>query len=218
MPIDRILARSEELEAAIVQLLDTDAYPTYGPDRARMQLSVTAASLSFEHARALRFLVAGGLVSSAIPVMRLQFEAVTRSAWLLFAASDEAVAIAAAPLTSESETAARDLLPMAFEMIKQLRKSPLPAAAAPAAMLGRFNDMQRNALNSFVHGGIHVLRRHAEGYPAQLVCQVIECSNALMTIAAMMLAILSGDSLLAGRMNRIHIGFEDCLTPILSSY
>ncbi len=91
----------------------------------------------------------------------------------------------------------------------------MPAANAPAVMLGQFNKMQRNALNSFVHGGIHALRRHEEGYPVQLVRQLVECSNGLVTIGAMLLAILSGDSVLARRMNYVHQGFEDCITPML---
>ncbi|WP_145746014.1 DUF6988 family protein [Variovorax beijingensis] len=219
MPIERILRRSEELDDAIVQLLDLDDYPVYGEDAPRMGLSVTAASLAMEHARALRNLVAGGFVSSAVPLMRLQYEATARSAWLLFAASDEHVTLAAAPLTAEADEAARKL-PLARDMIKQLRNASVavPAAAAPAAMLGRFDDMQRHALNSFVHGGIHALHRHQDGFPVQIVRQLIECSNGLVTISAMMLAILTGDRLLATRMNRVHVGFEDCLTPILSSY
>lgn len=219
MQIQQILHRSEELDATIVQLLDLDNYPVYGDGEPRMGLSVTAASLAIEHARALRNLIAGGFVSSAVPLMRLQYEATTRSAWLLFAASEEHVSLAAAPLTAAADEAARKL-PLARDMIKQLRNASatVPAAAAPAAMLGRFDDMQRHALNSFIHGGIHALYRHREGFPVQLVHQLIECSNGLVTISAMMLAILTGDRLVATRMNRVHVGFEDCLTPILPSY
>ncbi|WP_443193225.1 DUF6988 family protein, partial [Pseudomonas aeruginosa] len=64
----------------------------------------------------------------------------------------------------------------------------------------------------------HALRRHQDGYPVELIRQIVECSNGLVTISAMTLAILSGDRLLSTRMNRVHVGFEDCLTPILSSY
>jgi len=139
--------------------------------------------------------------------------------WLLFAASEDHIQLVAAPLTAQSDEAARKL-PMAREMVKQLRNASaaVPAAAAPAAMLGRFDDMQRHALNSFVHGGIHALRRHHDGFPVDLVRQLVECSNGLVTISAMVLAILTRDSLLATRMNRVHVGFEDCLTPILPSY
>jgi len=219
MIIQQILRRSDELDDTIIQLLDLDNYPVYGEGAPRMHLSVTAASLSMEHARALRNLVAGGFVSSAVPIMRLQYEATTRSVWLLFAAKDEHVALVAAPLTQASDEAARRL-PLARDMIKQLQNASThtPTAAAPAAMLGRFDDMQRHALNSFVHAGIHALRRHQDGFPERLVQQLIECSNGLVTISAMMLAILTGDKLLMTRMNRVHVGFEDCLTPILPSY
>ncbi len=219
MDIHQILRRSDELDDTIVQMLDLDRYPDYAEGAQRMVLSVTAASLSIDHARALRSLVADGFVSSAVPLMRLQFESTARSTWLLFAATEAHVALAAAPLTVEADEAARKL-PVAREMIKQLRGASIaiPAAAAPAAMLGRFEDMQRHALNSFVHVGVHALRRHQDGFPVQLVRQLIECSNGLVTIAAMMLAILSADRVLMARMNRVHVGFEDCLTPLLPSY
>ncbi|WP_018906149.1 hypothetical protein ABL841_09270 [Variovorax paradoxus] len=219
MDIEHLLRRSDELDDIIVRMLDLDRYPEHGEGAEKLALSVTAASLSIDHARALRSLIADGFVSSAVPLMRLQFESTTRSAWLLFAASDGQVALAAAPLTAAADEAARKL-PAAREMIKQLRgaSSAVPAAAAPAAMLGRFEDMQRHALNSFVHVGVHALRRHQDGFPVQLVWQLIECSNGLVTIAAMMLAILTGDRVLAARMNRVHVGFEDCLTPLLPSY
>lgn len=219
MDIEQILRRSDELDDVIVRMLDLDRYPEHGECAQRMTLSVTAASLSIDHARAMRALVADGFVSSAAPLMRLQFESTTRSAWLLFAATEEQIILASAPLTAEADEAARKL-PAAREMIKQLRNasSTVPAAAAPAAMLGRFEDMQRHALNSFVHVGVHALRRHQDGFPRQLVWQLIECSNGLVTISAMMLAILTGDRVLAARMNRVHLGFEDCLTPLLQSY
>ena len=98
---------------------------------------------------------------------------------MLFAATDAQVALAGAPLTTHTEEAARDL-PMATGMIKELQKASaaMPAAAAPATMLDQFNKMQRNALNSFIHGGIHVLRRHEEGYPIELVRQLVESQTA----------------------------------------
>lgn len=200
-------------------MLDLERYPDHGAGSERFALSVTAAALSIDHARALRALVADGFVSSAVPLMRLQFESTTRSAWLLFAASEGQVTIAAAPLTVEADEAARKL-PVAREMIKQLRGASIavPAAGAPAAMLGRFEDMQRHALNSFVHVGVHALRRHQDGFPLKLVIQLIECSNGLVTIAAMLLAMLTSDRVLAARMNRVHVGFEDCLTPLLPFY
>jgi hypothetical protein len=59
MPIERILRRSEELDDAIVQVLDLDAYQPFD-DSSRIGLSVTAASLSIDHWHALRLLVVAG--------------------------------------------------------------------------------------------------------------------------------------------------------------
>ncbi len=114
MDIELLLRRSDELDATIMRMLDLDRYPEYGYGAKRMGLSVTAASLSIDHARALRSLTDDGFLSSAVPLLRLQFESTTRSAWLLFAASEGQVALAAAPLTVETDEAARKL-PVAHE-------------------------------------------------------------------------------------------------------
>ena len=40
-------------------------------------------------------------------------------------------------------------------------------------MLTRFKDVQLKALNSFVHGGIHSLRRHGDGTPLTAVLVIL---------------------------------------------
>ena len=47
--------------------------------------------VSFEHAESLKLLIASGNFTSAIGLLRLQYEAFTRSIWLFYAASDLAV-------------------------------------------------------------------------------------------------------------------------------
>ena len=64
MDINQILRRSDELDDTIIRMLDIDRYPDHASGAQRMVLSVTAASLSIDHARALRSLVADGFVSS----------------------------------------------------------------------------------------------------------------------------------------------------------
>jgi hypothetical protein len=216
MNVQQMLLRSGEFDEAIFRLLDPDSYLLANAD-ARIRVSASAASLSVDHCRAVRLLIAAEIIPSSAAVMRLQFEALTRAVWLLFAADDASVAIADAPLDEGSQKLA-SRLPSASPMLAALAKSPAPGAAAPTAMLGRFKEMQWAALNSFVHGGIHPLRRQSEGYPERMVVQLLECSNALLSMSGMMLAILTGNSVLSARMNRVHVGFEDCLTPILHSY
>jgi len=81
-------------------------------------------------------------------------------------------------------------------------------------MLTRFKDVQLEALNSFVHGGIHSLRRHTDGFPLQIALQVIQSSNALSTMAFMTMAFLTGEKSIAGRVNAIPSAFPDCLPEL----
>lgn len=216
MVLEQVLHRSDELDDTIMQLLGAEAYRPAN-DTSRVSTSVGAAAVSIEHARALRCLIEVDHPSSAIALLRLQFEALTRAVWMLYAASDSDVSLAAAVLSPKTEKDASKL-PGVSRMLSELGKTTAPSAAAPTAMLNKFKETSLNALNSFVHGGIHPLQRHQEGYPEKLIFQVLECSNGLLTMSGMILSVLTGNQLLAIRMNRVHLGFEDCITPMLDSY
>ncbi len=136
--------------------------------------------------------------------------------WLLYAANELEVVKLTAGLTVDSEQAAKNL-PTVNAMIDDIGKrvgSTAPAAAHQ--MLAHFRDVQLKALNSFVHGGIHSLKRHTDGFPNPLVVQIVCSSNALSTMAAMTLAILSGDAAIRKTMSRIQREFADCLPPLVA--
>ncbi|MGJ7498446.1 DUF6988 family protein [Variovorax sp. RT4R15] len=105
-----------------------------------------------------------------------------------------------APLSGETEKSVRKL-PTVSNMLGALDACPAAGAAAPTAMLNRFKAMQLHALNSFVHGGIHPVQRHRDDYPVAMLRQVLQSSNGLMTMSGMVLAVLTGNQLLASRMN-----------------
>ena len=195
-----------------MELLGPDSYQTYDESR-RVLASFAACSVSLEHAQGLRLLVREGLPTSGISLMRLQHEALTRSVWLLYAASDEAIERLLAPLTSAAEKVANKL-PMLTEMLGAIAgKAPHGATQ----MLSQFKEVHAPALNSFVHGGIHPLQRHADGYPLPLLIQIIQSSNGLLTMSGMMLAILSGNPSTAKRMRGIQQAFADCLPELLTT-
>ena len=143
--------------------------------------------------------------------MRPQLEALTRTAWAVWAAKDANISRLQASLTLMTEKEARKLTGLS-EMLTQLEgKSP----AGMVEMLNVFKETSLTALNSFVHGGIHVLTRHASGYPEHLVAQVVRNSNSLMTMAGMLLALLGADDAARTRMSKIQPEFTDCLPPLL---
>jgi hypothetical protein len=147
--------------------------------------------------------------------MRLQFEALTRAMWLQYAASDLAIEKLSAPLTIESEKAAKNL-PSASEMIEEIgKRAGISVPAAAHQMLANFKNVSWHAMNSFVHGGIHPLRRQAEGFPVHLALQVLRNSNGLLTMTGMAMAVLTMDEAVTKPMSKIQPEFADCLPDLL---
>lgn len=210
-PLERMLRRSDELHEKRLALLD-DAEFNGSP---RGEAAFGMCFVALEHGTALRALMALGLPTSAVSLMRLQFEALTRAMWLIYAASDDAIAKLLAPLTLESEQKAKNL-PRATEMIEQIGKRVGQGAPAVAhQMLVQFKGVSWDAVNSFVHGGIHPLRCSAEGFPVHLALQVLCNANALATMTGMALAVLTGDEAIARPMSKIQPEFADCLPELL---
>ncbi|PYB78959.1 hypothetical protein DMX11_07300 [Pseudomonas sp. LB-090624] len=145
-------------------------------------------------------------------MLRLQYEALARGIWLLYAATDRQVETLASPLSVISEQAAKKM-PMFSEMLKEIHRT---APAIPSKMLQSFKDVNYQAMNSYVHSGIHPLRRHSEGYPEGLVRGVVTSSNGLSVMALQLGLILTGDSRLGGLVQEIQMDYSDLLPEIIS--
>jgi hypothetical protein len=130
-----LLRRSDALEDEILAILKS-APESPGELPARMDAAAGLAGAAMEHGQSLRVLVGAGLVTSAICLMRPQFEALTRSVWAMYAASDMEIERMQAPLTLESEKAAGKL-PMLSRMLAEISEK---APAGPAQMLANFKD------------------------------------------------------------------------------
>jgi hypothetical protein len=179
----------------------------------RISASFSACSISVEHAGGLRMLMREALPSPAICLMRLQCEALTRSIWLLYAAPDSDINKLQATLTLAAEKAANKL-PMLSDMLKAIEGKAPPEVTQK---LNQFKDVSAGALNSFVHGGIHPLKRHSEGYPLPLLIQIIRNSNGLLGMSGQMLAILAGNANLQKRIVGLYHAFNDCFPEPLPS-
>ena len=212
--LGQALARADQLEEAVMAAISGEQYRPYDGST-RVRASVSAACVALEHGRALRVLVAQELPTAALSLLRLQHEALTRAVWLLYAATDLAVDKLAAPLSKETEAAANKL-PMLADMLKQLADKP--AAAQPLLGLQAFKDNNNAALNSFVHGGIHALHRHARGYPMPLLTGALRNCNGLLLMTGMILAVLAGSQPMVRRVSRLQIEFAADLPPPLPAH
>lgn len=201
--INELLAKSAELEHALSEFLALPLADTSD----RLRASKIVCSIAFEHAESAKLLVTTGNYTSAVGLVRLQYEALVRAMWLFYAASDDAVSKLMRDLCTESAQKANSI-PMLTEMLEKLQgKAPSEALR----MLQEFKDYSWKPLSSFVHGGIHAISRHSKGYPKPLLIQLLKISNGVSAMAGMLLVIMSGDARQQGKIPAIQIAFSDCL-------
>ena len=177
----------DESDALAEELLAVIDMPLIN-DSPKIRTSDVACSLVLEHWHSARALPRRGLLPSAVVVHRAQFEALTRSIWLAYAASDEGAAKLTAMLSLESEQMAKNMAQMA-EMMQDLAKRAPPQAYEA---LSRFKDNSWEALNSYAHAGLHPIRQHHDGYPFKLLHDVLRNANGLGIMSCMQAVVLSG--------------------------
>jgi hypothetical protein len=201
--LDYFLSRSLELENDLLGFLSINERLS---DK-RVKASKVLCTIVYEHSESVKMLVSTGNLTSATGLVRLQYEALVRAMWLLYAASDVAVDKLMAELTNESAQKANKL-PMLSEMLTKL-EGKAPEVAMDA--LNEFKQYSWKALSSYVHGGIHAISRHSKGYPVEQLIQLLKISNGLLIMAGMLLIILSGDTNQKGKIPSIQMKFKDCL-------
>lgn len=203
--LNSLLARSAELEGELLPFLEIPIRQRTD----RIHASWIMCGVAFEHAESVKILAATGNFTSALGLIRLQYEALLRAMWLFYVASEATVLKLLHEFTREA-VGNSEKLPMQAEMLKDLEgKAPRDAMIS----LVGFKENSWKPLSSYVHGGVHALQRHSEGYPTGLLSDTLRASNALSTMAAMLAVILSGDGSFAGKMRKIQISFRDCLPP-----
>lgn len=199
----------DESERLVRELLAIIELPPINSERAR--IADTACSLSIEHWHAVRGLLELGLLPSALVVHRAQYESLVRCVWLTWPAHVEDLAKLNATLNLESEQAAKNMPTVAL-MMQAIQES---APAAAYAALNLFKEHNWKALNSYMHAGIHPLRRHAEGYPTALIHNVLRNANGLGVMSCMQAVVLSGEQPLQKEILAIAARHPTC-TPAIT--
>jgi hypothetical protein len=201
--INSLLSRSAELESKLLEFLALAPFD----DSERIMASKVMCSIAFEHAESAKMLISAGNLTSATGLVRLQYEALVRAMWLLYAASDTDVSKLTSELTQETADRA-NRLPMLSEMLEKLQGK---APKEPVDMLLEFKQYSWKPLSSFIHGGIHAIHRHGKGYPLPLLEQMVRISNGVSVMVGMLLVILHGGGEQRGKMPGIQREFADCL-------
>jgi hypothetical protein len=202
MHFDQLLARSAVLEDRLTGFFSLPVANTSN----RLQATKALASLGFEHAKSLKYLVAARLYTSATALLRVQYESLVRALWVLYVSTDSQAELMLAELTPETAKQSGKI-PMLSQMLVEIEEK---APHAPVSHLKEFKHYSWRPLSSFVHGGIHAVNRHEKGFPIDLVRTQILHSNGLLCIAGNLLLILAGVPPEAKNMAGIYAEFKDC--------
>lgn len=182
------------------------------PPMARCRLSLAMAGISIEHADSIRMLVYAQNFTSAISLLRMQFETTARVIWLLYVADDEYVNQHDSPLTADNDGYKDG--PIIDKLLKDLETDPkVPRDAA--LRLAEFKSESWRALGSFVHGGKHPLKRKQDGYSLHLLTTLAKHSNGLLVMVAMTVIVMSGDERLSREFWNLQNKYKDCLPPFV---
>ena len=204
--LDEILAGSAELEGRLLPILSRPIL--YNSDRYLAVRAMTG--VTFEHAQSLKILAATRNCTSAIGLLRLQYEALLRGFWILHVASD-ATAERLINRFTHAEVGRNEKLPMQSEMMKSL-EGRVPEAALVS--LRGFQENHWKPLSSFVHGGIHALQRHSKGYPIDLIANVLRASNGLLLMAANLANLVTKEPYPSGSFVEMQYEFSTYLPPL----
>jgi hypothetical protein len=178
--------------------------------------------VAIEYGTALNALFGLGLANSAVALLRIEYEALLRSAWLLYAASDIQVEKASALLTRESANSAKNL-PNAEAMLLDLdldlerKMQTFPGLAGLVLPLRELRDEAWKPMNAFVHCGIHPLARVRDGFPEELAVSMIKISNGLIHFAARLLSRFTGDLEVMRQIDEAYKQFQDVVPIVIES-
>lgn len=179
-------------------------------DSSRGRLVSSMSTIAIEHGLSLRLLVSVGQFASATALLRVQFEAVVRALWLHFAASEALIAKFDLSVSTSSLKEPADT-PKISDMLDAIDSS------APPQIGKMLRDLKQGAwgpMNSYVHGGIHPVIRSVVGYSTDYALGTLRNANGLTTMAAMLIAMRSGDERTSKGMRQIQLDHLDCLPPL----
>lgn len=203
-----LIKRTDELFNAMSAVL---AEADFGDD-SRSRCAVALAGIAVEHGFSIRASLEMEHVTSAIVLLRAQFEAVVRGVWVWYVAPDGWVSKLDALIGRRGSKEPR--APAMDEMLAALAKVE---PAAVGRQLKRLKDAAWKPLNSYVHGGVHPVLQAHWGFTDEYAEQVLRNANGLATMGTMLMAVLTGEQEIADAMRRVQLEHRDVLPSLVEA-
>ncbi|GAA0797842.1 DUF6988 family protein [Psychrobacter piscatorii] len=181
---------SQSMDFRTSLLSETNKIPNIDDFNNREIATLILADISSEHGHAVHLLAKEGCNISASSLLRLQFESLIRAQWIYWVAKDDIVERFYKPLTQQNASQAEKRIPTINIILKDLddaaREGIVPERAV--AMMREFKELTMKPANSYVHTGMHAFSRKKDGFPEPLIIQILQNSNVLEALNAMLLA------------------------------
>jgi len=187
--IEHLLNRSYQLEIELISpSIDLNLYD----DSQRLLAVASLAMLSVEHSAGVRYLFKTKCIASAFALFRLQYEALVKSLWVFYVLKDEDIDSIVGELEEARITKNKKVFPPLSKMLEQLLSANTPAHIHVLSLV-ELKNYSWDAMNSFVHSGLHAVRRNITGYPTELIYTIIKQSNNLLYLSAYLRAVITGN-------------------------
>lgn len=204
--VNRMLEQSAALNE---QLADLFSAPR-PPQSARELLTVAMCSVAMEHWCSQRILIEAGCHTTAMALVRLQFEFVVRAIWMHHGATDKWIETFTSPM-DPGQLAEPVLGPGVEPMLETIAKR---APAPIGAMLLQLKAGSWQPMHSYVHGGVRSVAQTLAGATPYQLTSVLRNANGLAMLAANLLLIVQNDTSKAGRIREIQLANLECLPPL----
>ncbi|MFQ1783361.1 DUF6988 family protein [Aeromonas veronii] len=196
--------KTDQLFARLSDVVDHPVYDT----NSRKRLTLTLVISSMQFSNAVRLLCSQGLILGVGTTLRSQYEALVRSVWVLYCATDLQIEKLDAVLNAESQQASKNI-PTVNAMLGELDK--IPQIENLLISLHEFKESSWLPLNSFVHSGIHAVFWTKYQAPPELIEQLFRISNGLNVLAFQEMGILTGIPNIQNEIFSVIAHYSDCL-------
>lgn len=209
-PLLNMLERTDLFHEAISKVLGN--LPRDSSTRGK--LTTLFLALAERHWLSHRVLMASGLTHSAIPLMRLQFEATVKGFWVKFAAREAWIEKVATQETRDGRPVEPKWKSIA-ELLDDLGKTAHPLIGV---QLAEFRDSNLRPLHAFIHSGVLALSTLSGGLPESFCCELVRIANGLSSLSATLIAEMSsettGDADARYALLQAQLDHLDCLPAI----
>jgi len=176
------------------------------------RMAIGLAGISIEHADSIRMLLFTLHLTSAMSLLRLQYESLIRAMWVGYVANEQWIATHDTQLTEENIPFKEGL--SVETCLKHLEKVEAVPRTAYFSLI-QFHEQSWKALCSYVHSGKHPLKRKEGGYPVNLLITISQHSTQLMTIAASTAIAMAGNQPLMNEFMQLQNKHKHCFAPYI---